>query len=179
MEKAILRYLIILTSLQFLGGAAPPSELWTFDNLASIGGHRVKAEGHPRVIDTPMGKAVEFSGKDDALFLDVHPLAGAETFTWEVIFRPDADGKPEQRFFHLQESGTDNRLLFETRLTDGRWYLDSFAKSGPASRALMDRKLLHPAGAWYHVAMVYDGREFRNYVNGVQQVAAELHIPPQ
>src|SRR5260370_23672269 len=126
--------------------AAPPFELWTFDNTTTIGGHKVTVVGHPRVIDTPMGKGVEVNGKDDALILDVRPLAGAETFTCEVIFRPDADGAPEQRFFHLQENGTDNRLLFEIRLTDGRWYLDSFAKSGAAARALMHRKLLHGPG---------------------------------
>ena len=50
----------------------------------------------------PEGKAVEFDGVDDALFVNVHPLAGAETFTWEVIFRPYKGGKAEQRFFHLQ-----------------------------------------------------------------------------
>jgi Concanavalin A-like lectin/glucanases superfamily len=27
--------------------------------------------------------------------------------------------------------------------------------------------------------MVYDGREFRNYVNGVQEGAAELRLAPQ
>jgi len=174
--------LIILTSIHLLSGTgstAPPFELWTFDNIKTIGGHPVKAEGNPRVIDTPMGKAVEFNGKNDALFLDVHPLAGAETFTWEVIFRPDADGAKEQRFFHLQEGGTDTRLLFETRLVDGRWYLDSFAKSGDANQALMNRQRLHPCGAWYHVAMVYDGREFRNYVDGVQEGAAPLRLAPQ
>ena len=62
--------------------------------------------GHPRVIDTPIGKAVEFNGVDDALVVDVHPLAGAETFTWEAVFRPDG-GQAEQRWFHLQESGSD------------------------------------------------------------------------
>src|SRR5437867_2853863 len=90
-EKAILRYFTILTSIRLLCGtavAAPPFELWTFDNTTTIGGHKVSVVGHPRVIDTSMGKAVEFNGKDDALFLDVHPLAGAEAFTWEVIFRP-------------------------------------------------------------------------------------------
>ena len=40
----------------------------------------------------PAGKAVEFGGVEDALFLKVHPLEGAETFTWRVIFRPDAGG---------------------------------------------------------------------------------------
>ena len=28
----------------------------------------------------------------------------------------------------------------------------------------MNRKALHPLGAWYHVAAVYDGKEFSNYV---------------
>ena len=67
--------------------------MWKFDSITQIGGHAVTAEGHPRVIATPAGKAVEFGGVEDALFLDVHPLAGAETFTWEVIFRPDVGGR--------------------------------------------------------------------------------------
>jgi hypothetical protein len=162
-----------------MGSTAPAFELWTFDRIDKIGGHPVKAEGNPRVIDTPQGKAVEFNGKNDALFLEVHPLAGAESFTWEVIFRPDADGAKEQRFFHMQEEGTANRLLFETRLVDGSWYLDSFAQSGAANKALMNRQKLHPLGKWYHVAMVYDGREFRNYVDGMQEGGAELHLAPQ
>ena len=59
--------------------------------------------GHPHVIDSPFGKAVAFNGVDDALFVDVHPLAGASEYTWEVIFKPDADGAQAQRFFHLSE----------------------------------------------------------------------------
>ena len=54
------------------------SEVWKFDSITKIGGHAVTAEGHPRVIATPAGKAVEFGGVDDALFLKVHPLAGAD-----------------------------------------------------------------------------------------------------
>jgi hypothetical protein len=104
---------------------------------------------------------VEFDGVDDALFVDVHPLAGAETFTWEAIFRPDG-GREAQRWFHLQEEGSENRMLFEIRVIDGQWCLDSYGHSGDAQRALMNRQSLHPLGAWYHVAAVYDGREFRN-----------------
>ncbi len=115
---------------------------------------------------------------DDALVVDVHPLAGATTFTWEAIFRPDG-GEPEQRWLHLQQTGSDNRMLFEIRVVDGRWYFDSFVHSGDADKALIDRERLHPLGAWYHVAAVYDGREFRNYVNGVQEGAAEIHFDPQ
>src|SRR5947209_3401909 len=77
-----------------------PVEIWTFDRTDSIGGHPTTILGHPHVIDTPAGKAVEFNGVDDALYVNIHPLAGAETFTWEAIFRPDG-GAPEQRWFHL------------------------------------------------------------------------------
>jgi hypothetical protein len=154
-------------------------EIWKFDRLDSIGGHPTKVLGHPRVIDSPVGRAVEFNGIDDALFVETHPLAGADTFTWEVFFRPDVGGNPAQRFFHLQENGTDTRMLLEIRIVDGRWCLDSFAITGKNSRTLLDRTRLHPLGKWYHVAMVYDGLEFRNYVNGVLQGAGELHLDPQ
>lgn len=163
----------MLLTLLVLSLAA--DELWRFDRLDKIGGHAVTVEGHPKVI----GKVIQFNGVDDALFLDVHPLAGAEQFTWEVIFRPDADGKPEQRFFHLQENGSTNRLLFETRVKDGTWCLDSFAQTNAGSKALMDRAKLHPAGVWVHVAATYDGRMYRNYVNGVLQGEAEVKLSPQ
>ena len=155
------------------------SELWKFDSITQIGGHNVTAEGHPRVIVTPAGKAVEFGGVEDALFLDVHPLAGAETFTWEVIFRPDLGGAAEQRFFHFQENGTETRMLFEIRVRDGQWCLDSFALSGTESKALLNCAKLHSLGAWHHAAAVYDGREYRNYVDGELEGSAELHLAPQ
>ena len=76
--------------------AAGAQEVWRFDQTASLGGHPAKALGHPQVIDTELGKAVAFDGVGDALMVDVHPLAGAATWTWEMIFRPDADGTAEQ-----------------------------------------------------------------------------------
>jgi len=153
--------------------------MWNFDSITQIGGHAVTAEGHPSVISTPAGKAVQFSGVEDALFLDVHPLAGAETFTWEVIFRPDVGGAAEQRFFHFQENGADTRMLFEIRVIADSWCLDSYALSGTEGKALMDRGKLHPLGVWHHAAAVYDGHEFRNYVDGVLEGAAEVHLAPQ
>jgi hypothetical protein len=157
---------------------APAGELWTFDRLDRIGNHGTTILGNPRLVETTIGKAVEFDGVDDALVVDVHPLAGAETFTWEAIFRPDG-GQAEQRWFHLQESGSDNRMLFEIRVIDGRWCLDSYGHSGDAQKALMDRTRLHPLGAWHHVAAVYDGRRFSNYVNGILQGAADIRFAPQ
>jgi putative heme-binding domain-containing protein len=163
----------------------PASEttIWTFDRLENIGGYKTTILGHPKVIDSPAGKAVEFDGMNDALFIDNHPLAGATTFTFEAIFRPDG-GQREQRWFHLSEqdpntgADTDNRMLFEIRVAGDQWYLDSYNQSGSENKALMNRNALHPLGAWYHVASVYDGKEFRNYVNGVQEGSAELKLAP-
>jgi hypothetical protein len=43
----------------------------------------------------------------------------------------------------------------------------------------MNKQSLHPLGAWYHVAAVYDGKVFRNYVNGKQDGQAEVALSPQ
>lgn len=159
--------------------AADDGVTWRFDRLDRIGGHKTTILGEPKVIDTPQGKAIQFDGVDDAIFLDVHPLAGAETFTWEVIFRPDSDGPAAQRFFHMQQNDTQFRLLFETRIIDKQWCLDSFANTTAGSKALMDTKKLHPADRWYHVAAVYDGVNYRNYVNGVLQNEAQVKLSAQ
>ncbi len=163
--------------------AAAMSQTWKFDRLDQIGGHKTTILGNPRLVDSPVGKAVEFDGVDDALFLDVHPLAGAATFTWEAIFRPDG-GQEEQRWFHLNENpatGADgeNRMLFEVRIVDGQWCLDSYVQTGAANETLLDRKHLHPLGAWYRVAAVYDGHELRSYVDGQLDGAASLAVGPQ
>jgi hypothetical protein len=158
-------------------------ETWTFDRVDRIGGHVTAILGHPRVIDTPLGKAVEFNGVDDGLQFDVHPLAGAEAYTFEAIFRPDG-GNAEQRWFHLEEnpatgSDADNRMLFEIRVVNGQWCLDAFNHTGPVQKALLNRQHLHALGEWYHVAAVYDGRIFRSYIDGVEDGAAEIHLAPQ
>jgi len=151
------------------------SVTWQFDRLESIGGHAAKLEGAPRAGDG----AIEFDGVDDAIFLETHPLAGAAQFTWEVIFRPASGGRAEQRFFHLQETGSENRLLFETRLINGQWCLDTFARTNTGSKALLDRTKLHALDQWHHVAAVYDGRTLRHYVNGVLQGEADVALAPQ
>jgi hypothetical protein len=163
----------------------PQAETWYFNQTAEIGGHPTQVVGHPHVIESPYGKAVEFNGVDDGLFIPVHPLAGASTYTWEVIFRPDADGAQAQRFFHLQEqdpaTGKDtmNRMLFEIRIVDGQWCLDSFASSGASNRTLLNCKVLHPLGQWYRVTAVYDGKELRNYVGDELQGSGPLDLKPQ
>lgn len=164
--------------------ATGADETWVFDRLDRIGGHKTTVLGEPRVIEAKIGKAVEFDGVDDALLIDAHPLAGAKTFTWEAIFRPDG-GQFEQRWFHLAEQDpktkedTGSRMLFEIRVIDGKWCLDSYVEKGEVRKALLNRENLHPLGDWYHVAAVYDGREFRSYVNGVLDGSSSLQLAPQ
>src|SRR6185437_4123832 len=137
--------------------AAPTQQTWRFDNLASLGGHPTKILGTPQLIDTPAGKAVAFNGTDSALFVNEHPLAGAATWTWEMVFRPDPDGKPEQRVFHLQ----------------------SVDPATGQERTLLNCEKLHPFGPWYRVTAVYDGKMLRNYVDAELQGEGPLSIPPE
>ena len=177
------------------GSVPGPEIVWTFDRLENIGGVKTTVEGNPKVVDTPLGKAIEFDGVDDAIWIEKHPLAGAATFTFEAIFRPDG-GAFEQRWFHLAErdpktgllasadhpkTGQDAnpRFLFELRTVENNWYLDAFVNGPGYNHALIFKDKLHPVGQWYHVAQTYDGKMFRSYVNGVLQGEAEIAFKPQ
>lgn len=140
---------------------------WKLDNLEAIGGHPVTVVGDPVVVEDPEGKAIEFDGVDDALFIDAHPLAGMSEFTVEIIFRPAAGGSPEQRFFHMQEDGSECRVMFETRLVGKeRWFLDSFINTGREKVALYAEGHRHALGEWHHAAMVVGAGTFKHFVNG-------------
>ena len=154
------------------------STTWHINSIERIDGNPVTVLGNPEVISTPDGDAVWFDGVDDALFLDVNPLAGATEFTYEVVFRPDSDAPQAQRFFHLQESGSDNRYLFETRLTETDWYFDAFIASADTAKALIDPEKLHPLDTWHSVAMTYDGVTMRSYVNGVEELSSMMEFAP-
>jgi hypothetical protein len=161
------------------------AEVWMFRQTSVLGGYTTEVLGHPEVIETPFGKAVQFNGVDDALFVPVHPLAGAATWTWEVIFRPDADGAPAQRFFHLSVldpatgKDIDDRLLFEIRIVNGQWCLDSFAMAGGQSKTLLNCEKVHALGKWYRVSAVYDGKTLSNYVDDELQGEGNVQLVPQ
>ena len=132
---------LLVSACATVGRPAARQTVWTFDRLSDIGGERTMVEGGPALIDSPYGQAVLFDGVDDALFIDRHPLAGAQTFTFEALFRPDG-GAFEQRWFHLAEEApagqppSQTRFLFEIRVVGDRWYLDAFTR-GPES--LLDK----------------------------------------
>jgi hypothetical protein len=166
---------------------ASPSKakIWRFHRTDKLGGHKTEVHGHPTVISSPDGKAVEFHGDGDAIIVPEHPLAGATAFTWEVIFHPDADGPEAQRFFHIAEQDpatgkdSDNRLLFEIRIVDKQWCLDSFAGNRGANLTLLNCKALHPLGPWYRVTTVWDGKVMKNYVGDELQGEGPLAMGPE
>lgn len=165
--------------------------VWKFDNLSRIGGLSPMVEGHPRLVDSPVGKAVRFNGKDEALLFPGRPLVGAKTFTIEAIFHPEG-GDFQQRWMHIAETdpatgqdalpgGTSDpnpRFMFEIRVVKDQWYLDAFINSKAGNKALAFPEKLHPIGPWYAVAQTYDGKTYRSYVNGVLQGEADVPFTP-
>lgn len=175
-----MRYSIITLALLLGTNSAPgQTALWTLDQLDLIGGHQPIVVGAPRLIESPRGQAIQFDGQADGLFVDANPLTGLTQFTAEVIFQPAADGPKEQRFVHFQETGTDNRLLFEIRLLAGnQWFLDTFIKSGDGNYTQLAEKFPHPIGPWYHAAVVMDGKAMRHYVNGAEELSTPIAFKP-
>jgi len=169
---------VVLCSVAGLSQRSQSSLTWKIDNLGKINGNAVSIVGHPQVIDAPGGKAIAFDGVGDSLLLNTNPLAGAEAFTVEAVFRPEVGGAKEQRWFHIQEDNSENRVLLETRLVGDEWFLDTYIRSGENNRTLFAENFKHPLGAWYHVALVFDGKEMRHYVEGREEMSGPLTISP-
>ena len=182
------RLLVALALFQALVTTAQQPIVWRFDNLKEIGGATPTVLGSPKVVETEIGKAVHFEGKTDAgdaLFFDTLPLEGASAYTFEVIFRPSSKGEPAERFFHLQDAGSLSRRMFELRIVDNRWCLDTVSFSKPEDGPMQSGVMLHcdaqhvfPLDQWYAIAAVYDGTVLRGYVNGVLQGEVAVNLLP-
>ncbi len=148
--------------------------VWQFDNLKEIGGQELTVVGEPRVVDTPGRKALSaFDEVDDAIFLDVHPLAGAKQFTVEVA-RPDARRSPEQQFFHLEEDGNENRIC-------SRHGCDEYPRHVHPEVARPGRRCSPRTGTRSTsgiAAIVVDGKEMRAYVDGKLEMSTPLAFEP-
>ena len=140
--------------------------------------HVQKTEGSPKTVMTPLGAVVAFND-NDAFFLNINPLKGLDQFTLEIVFKPDDDGRFEQRFLHL---GTvfDERLMFEIRVNpDSTWYFDTHvALSNGYEKTMMNRRLTHPTNRWYHAALVINGIQAVVYLNGVTEFNESLAFIP-
>jgi hypothetical protein len=134
--------------------------------------------GKPEKVSCPYGKAMQFDGLGDGIFLDENPLENLAQFTIEVVIYPDPKGEFEQRFLHMGEVNGD-RVLLELRLTkEDQWYLDAYIKAAGAFQTLIDSSLAHPAGAWYRVAFVVDNGKTATYVNGKHELDGKIIFSP-
>ncbi|MEE9118446.1 MAG: LamG domain-containing protein, partial [Calditrichia bacterium] len=125
---------------------------WKIDNLDKVDSTLATVLGSPAIIETELGRALQFDGAADALIVEDNPIAGRDAFTIEVIFRPDSGGNTEQRFLHFQEVDS-HRVLIETRLTEnGKWFLDTYMKYGNSDKTLYAKNHLHDLNQWYHMA---------------------------
>jgi len=174
----------IISFTLFYSGIAqenPPSRIkststeWTISRLLKKKIDNVKVLGSPLSLSTKYGKAVEFNGKDAAIFIDKMPLAGLEAFTLEMIFNPYSGGNFEQRIFHCGEI-TNSRVLLELRSVPKGWYFDAFIKAGTERHTLIDSTLVHPHDQWYHVAFVVNHGQLTTYINGKKELEGKINM---
>jgi hypothetical protein len=152
---------------------------WEINNLKKVGGNAVTVLGAPTIIETEKGKAILFDGVDDGIIVKNNPIEGASEFTIEAIFRPDAGGSKEQRWLHIEDAvNRESRALLEIRVVGSEWFVDTFIKSGENRLPLYAENFKHPIGEWHHVALVFDGKEMRHYVNGKMELAGNLTVNP-
>lgn len=192
--KLLVAAIIMLT----VPGLAQQATTWRFDNLTRIGDAQVTTVGKPQVVDTAIGKAIHFEGRGntnsgnpesgnptgDALYLNAAPLSGDATYTFEVIFRPSSKGAPAQRFFHMQDNDSQSRRMFEIRIRNNQWCLDTVGidvRDGAEQHGVTlvcDAAHLHPLDRWYVVTATYNGKVLRGYVNGELQGEIGVTLSP-
>lgn len=165
-------------------GGPDKAVVWTPESHPAV----QETFGAPEQFDTPLGPAWHFDGEDDAFWFEGVPVAGLDAFTLEVVFRQAGDAAFEQRFLHI---GTmQERILFETRVTQQGWYFDAFVNLGTPpptpgqpkperkSAVLIDETLLHPADRWYALALTASPEGLVSYVDGVEQCRSALAWEP-
>ncbi|MBC3541163.1 LamG domain-containing protein [Rufibacter sediminis] len=156
---------------------------WTLDSLTGIGGHATAVLGNP-TLKPGLGdmQVLRFDGQDDGLLVNHNPIAGAEEFTIEVVFKPHFAGPAnrEQRFLHLEDMATgQRRILLELRLNNqNQWYADFFMRTEKAALTLIDSTKTHPVGEWATMTLTYRDRQLKGYVNGQLELSGEIEYLP-
>ena len=150
---------------------------WTISRFLNKKFQNVQISGNPEIVKSPYGNAVYFNGVYDAFFLNEMPLKNLEEFTIEMIFNPAIDGDFEQRVVHMGEV-SDDRMLLEIRAVNGNWYFDGYVASKGNKLALINEKLTHPLGKWYHVAFVVTKDSLTTYVNGKLELSEPFSFNP-
>jgi hypothetical protein len=183
MNTAYPKLVATLLALPLFAGCASQvprdgSIAWTLRDTARVGGHLTEVIGNPGLSGSGPDTAVVFDGASDGIFVPVVPIAGWQSFTIQVRFKPDGSGGEEQRFLHVEDE-RKHRVLMETRTKDREWSLDTFLFQDAAHKlTLLDRTKLHPTDRWYWVALVYDGAKMSHYIDGELELAGDVQFRP-
>ncbi len=62
-----------------------------------------------------------------------------------------------------------------------KWAFDTYIGSDTSSSTLLDsvsNNMLHPAGQWYNIALVYKDHGVTQYINGVKELQGSLSFLP-
>ncbi|ALJ01495.1 hypothetical protein DC20_15360 [Rufibacter tibetensis] len=156
---------------------------WKMDSLTAVGGHLTAVIGNPKSIKGKGGaQVISFDGVDDGLLVDHNPIAGAEEFTIEVVFKPNAawPANVEQRFLHIEDMALgQRRILLELRLNNrNQWYADFFMRTEKAALTLIDSTKTHPVGEWATMTLTYKDKQLKGYVNGQRELSGEIEYLP-
>lgn len=183
MRTALLASLCVTLCVVAGCPAGVPETVWKLDRLDQIKaslppGLAPEVLGAPQVMEKEGRRALCFDGKSDGVFVPLNPIEGRSKFTIEILFRPDGDGPPEQRFLHIQDE-QEHRVLIETRVGDQSWSLDTFLRATDADKlTLLDRAKAQPTDRWYWAALVYDGKTMSHHINAAKQMEGEVAFPP-
>jgi hypothetical protein len=146
---------------------AENAEVWMFNQTSAVGGHATQVLAHPQVIETPLGKAVQFSGVADALFVPVHPWQvrkpgrGRSSSGRTRMALRHSDSSTYRCWIRQRERIPMTGCCLRYGLSTGSG--DSFAMADGQSKTLLNCEKLHPVGRWYRVTAVYNGKTLSNY----------------
>ena len=168
-------YCCLLCYAMLSPALAQTQTTWFINNTTNIGGYVVGKYGSPTIVTTPYGNAVHFNGVNDGLVVSNNPLNGCTNLTAELIFKHDQLTVPaawQPRIVHVQATTIDHRLTLETRVATNNslqhFVLDTFLRFSATAGynlTLTNANSLNLIDDWAHMAVTYDGTNFRNYVN--------------
>ncbi|MHC4645627.1 MAG: LamG-like jellyroll fold domain-containing protein [Planctomycetota bacterium] len=131
-----------------------------------------------RSVAGEIGNALHLDGTQDRrIFVESIDLP-ASAFTIGLWFNPDLtlDGSSERVYFMFWQGGRGNRegdkpLFVFNKKSDGRIQL--FVNiAGQAEQEMATETTSWKASTWHHIAVTFDGADFKLYVNGVEETAA-------
>ena len=174
--KLFLLFFAVLISCTTI--TAKKTVTWKLAELPVVQKGNIEIVGNPKIVKTKLSDAVLFDG-DDGYFSNINPLNGMDSFTLEVVVKPDGDGYKSPRFMHFGSVG-EKRMMCELRINNGKeWYFDAHLNAGEkGSLTLKDSSLTHPTDKWYTISVVCANGHMATYVNGQKELSGNVEFDP-